>query len=56
MFVLIGKKEYRVRNCGSTLSAIVHERDWWELEIANPDELVKEKFTMANLQIVSNFF
>ena len=51
MFVIINGKEYEILNCGTTLYAVADEKDFIEVEIINPDEIIGRKLILFDLEI-----
>lgn len=51
MYLAVGDKEYTVLNPEATLRAVADEKDFIEVQIANPDESVNSKLLLQDLEI-----
>lgn len=56
LFITVGDKEYTVNNPVSTLTAVVDEKEYFEVKIGNPDETVGSTLILNDMQIASRIW
>lgn len=56
LFLVVGDKEYTVKNPDTTLKAVANEKDYIEVEIANPDGIVASPVILCDAQIANRIW